>query len=113
MHRQILLGVRLDRFGILGGRGGRGGLSGGLGGYAFGRLLPMLSGAYDGGRMLPPALSALHVGEGWTDLGDVLLHGCHLNLFLTTFLEVLGSVHRYGYPPVLSVSSFGIGSGGK
>jgi hypothetical protein len=56
MHLLILLGVVLDRFGILGGRGGRGGLSGGLGGYGFGHLLPMLFGVCGVGRMSPPGI---------------------------------------------------------
>jgi len=50
MHLLILLEVGLDQFGILGERGGRAGLSGGLEGYESGHLLPMLSGACDGGR---------------------------------------------------------------
>jgi hypothetical protein len=63
MHLLILLGVGLDRFGILSGRGGRGGLSGGLGGYAFGRLLPMLFGVCGVGRKLLPDISALRSGD--------------------------------------------------
>jgi hypothetical protein len=56
MRLLILLGAGLDRFGILGERGGRGGLSGGLGGYEFGHLLPMLSGACGVGRKLLPGI---------------------------------------------------------